>query len=122
MDSSTLIVWYDEIASPFGSANLHVENNYSNDGSSITLNITNVGSASGNLNILDAYSGHSVAQELNPGKTMSESWDMENFFGWYDLLVTVDSDPGFQQQLAGHIETGLDSMTDPAIAASAHDE
>jgi phospholipase C len=105
-----------------GSANLHIESNYSNNGSSITLNITNVGSASGNLNILDAYSGHSVAQELNPGKTMSESWDMENFFGWYDLLVTVDSDPGFQQQLAGHIETGIDSMTDPAIAASAHDE
>jgi phospholipase C len=38
-------------------------------------------------------------------------------FGWYDMTVGVDSDASFQRQLAGHVEAGKPSMTDPAIAA-----
>jgi len=33
------------------------------------------------------------------------------------LTVRVDSDASFQRQLAGHVETGKSSVTDPAIAA-----
>jgi len=105
-----------------GSANLHVESEYGGNGSSITVNIKNAGSASSTVSILDAYTGHSIARELNAGQSFNESWDLEKFFGWYDLVVTIDSDPGFQQQLAGHVETGRDSMTDPAIGAAAQDE
>ena len=32
--------------------------------------------------------------------------------GWYDLTVTADCDPRFQRVLAGHIETGQDSVTE----------
>jgi len=38
-------------------------------------------------------------------------------FGWYDFTVTVESDASFRRQLAGHVEAGKDSMTDPAIGA-----
>jgi phospholipase C len=39
-------------------------------------------------------------------------------FGWYDLKVRVDSDASFQRQLAGHVETGKPSVSDPAIGAA----
>jgi phospholipase C len=35
--------------------------------------------------------------------------------GWYDFIITVDSDPTFQQELAGHLETGRPGTTDPAM-------
>jgi phospholipase C len=34
---------------------------------------------------------------------------------WYDLTVRVVGDSSFRQQLAGHIENGEDSFTDPAM-------
>ena len=35
--------------------------------------------------------------------------------GWYDLIVSVTADTTFQYQLAGHVETGKDSYSDPAL-------
>jgi hypothetical protein len=37
--------------------------------------------------------------------------------GWYDLTVGVESDRAFAQQLAGHLESGCDSTTDPLIGS-----
>jgi hypothetical protein len=34
---------------------------------------------------------------------------------WYDLAVTTESDPHFEQQLAGYFETSKPSKTDPAL-------
>jgi phospholipase C len=59
-----------------------------------------------------------VTHTLRPGEALSEFWRLESTFGWYNFTVTVDSDASFQRQLAGHLETGRDSVTDPAIAAS----
>jgi phospholipase C len=36
-------------------------------------------------------------------------------FGWYDLSISVESDPDFGQQLAGAVETGRDSVSDPRL-------
>jgi phospholipase C len=36
----------------------------------------------------------------------------------YDLTVEVESDPGFRQQLAGHVENGRDGWSDPALGGS----
>jgi predicted nucleic acid-binding protein len=33
----------------------------------------------------------------------------------YDLVVTVANDPGFEYQIAGHVENGEDSISDPAM-------
>ena len=35
--------------------------------------------------------------------------------GWYDLAVSVAADPVFLRHIAGHLETGKDSATDPLI-------
>jgi len=38
-----------------------------------------------------------------------------SFLCWYDLTVTVDGDPSSKYQLAGHVETEKDSISDPAL-------
>jgi phospholipase C len=40
---------------------------------------------------------------------------LDEFFGWYDLIVTVAGDSTFNYRLAGHVETGQDSFSDPAL-------
>jgi phospholipase C len=55
---------------------------------------------------------------LHPHNSVTYVSELEESFGWYDLTVRVDSDARFQRQLAGHVETGRPSVTDPAIGAA----
>lgn len=41
--------------------------------------------------------------------------DFDRSHGWYDLSIQVDGVASFEQRLAGRIETGRESMTDPLI-------
>jgi phospholipase C len=58
-----------------------------------------------------------AVQSLHPGTDWSPSWELEASFGWYDLTIEVESDATFQQRLAGHLETGNDSVSDPAVGS-----
>jgi phospholipase C len=40
---------------------------------------------------------------------------LQQTHGWYDLTATVDTDAGFKWQLAGHVESGRASISDPAM-------
>jgi phospholipase C len=52
---------------------------------------------------------------LPHGETLTSYFALKSLYGWYDLVITADTDAGFGQRLAGHVETGKDSATDPAI-------
>jgi phospholipase C len=39
--------------------------------------------------------------------------------GWYDFSATVDSDPAFGRRFAGRLETGVASISDPAMHGTA---
>ncbi|CAB3769852.1 phosphocholine-specific phospholipase C [Paraburkholderia solisilvae] len=43
--------------------------------------------------------------------------DLRQSYGWYDLTITVDADSNAQWRIAGHVETGRDSMSDPALGS-----
>ena len=85
------------------------------DDNGITLVLTNRGSQDAGLEILDKYSGKSLKIELAHGESASNSWSLSRTFGWYEFVITVDGDPGFESRLAGHVETGRDSVSDPAM-------
>ncbi|WP_447918382.1 phosphocholine-specific phospholipase C [Achromobacter aegrifaciens] len=53
--------------------------------------------------------------KLAPGETVSLSWDMTRSAGWYDLTVRDGDDPAYTRRLAGRIETGAPSTSDPAM-------
>ena len=83
----------------------------------ITLQISNR-AASMQVSISDSYSNEKVYHSLQAGETFTKYWPLAHTFGWYDFTLEMNYDPSFQRQIAGHIETGKDSMTDPAIGST----
>lgn len=68
------------------------------------------------VSVFDAYSGKTQTRVLPPNGNATFVSELEESSGWYDFSVKVESDPSFLRQLAGHVETGRPSVTDPAIA------
>jgi phospholipase C len=99
------------------SAKLTVKTSYDGTGGGIALVIQNHGSSAETVSVFDAYSGETQMRVLPPNGSATFVSPLEESFGWYDFIVKVGSDPGFLRQLAGHVETGRPSVTDPAIAA-----
>ena len=78
--------------------------------------ITNTSSARATVTVLDAYSGNKVSRLLLPHESFEETeWSLRQFFGWYDLVISVSEDATFERRLSGHVETGRDSFSDPAM-------
>jgi phospholipase C len=69
------------------------------------------------VRVFDHYTGQPAARFLAPGERFEHEYPADASFGWYDLTVSADGDSAFQQRIAGHLETGCDSMTDPALGA-----
>ena len=85
------------------------------DSGAIAWRIRNLTNTPAQVTVLDAYSGNSMTQLLQPGDNFEGDLSLEQFHGWYDLIVTVADDATFKYRLAGHVETGEDSFTDPAL-------
>jgi len=99
-----------------GAAALHVRSEYGIDGEgSIFLSVRNAGAQKATVTVLDGYAGEKVTRVLGPGGHAEGEFSLHRFRGWYDLVVTVAEDPSFEQRLAGHVETGRDSISDPAM-------
>jgi phospholipase C len=95
---------------------LDVRASYSTeDRGGISLRILNTGKHAAEVIVLDSYSGEEFVQYLEPREDMDRDWSLEQFHGWYDLIVRVTGDTAYECRLAGHVETGRDSITDPAI-------
>ncbi len=71
--------------------------------------------APGKVTIADAYLGHTTTLLLKPGQIYKNFWTFAASVGWYDFTIGIDTDQGFQRRLAGHIETGKISASDPRI-------
>jgi phospholipase C len=85
------------------------------DGTSIKWTITNIASQSAEVHVLDAYTGLPRAQLVEPNETIEGELPLNLFRGWYDLIVTVAGDATFKYRLAGHVESGRASWSDPAL-------
>jgi len=98
-------------------ANLSVKTIWDKDSEAIALLIRNHGSSAEKVKITDAYSGKTTTHQVQPHGSFTHYSELHRSFGWYDFTVEADSDASFQRRLAGHVETGRDSVTDPAIGA-----
>ncbi len=94
--------------------NLDVRSAYDIRRNGITLTIRNLAQTT-EVRVTDAYTGDTFKRNLKSGETLVNSWPLDSSHGWYDLTVSVESDSYFAYQFAGHVETGQDSVTDPAI-------
>jgi len=99
------------------SSNLDIRSAYDVRRNGIILTIRNLSASKTEVRVTDAYTGETLKQDLKPSESLENGWFLDRSFGWYDLTVTTESDSSFSQQLAGHVESGSDSVTDPAIAS-----
>jgi phospholipase C len=65
----------------------------------------------------NAYDGRGESRHLKPGQSLHTGWSLESSHGWYDLVVQADTDSHFLRRLAGHLENGKPSASDPALGA-----
>jgi phospholipase C len=96
-------------------ANLDIETSYDNS-VGIKLEIRNLGETC-QVSILDLYSNDEITHTLKTGEELTKHWNLKKSYGWYDFVIEVNTDTSFQQHITGHVETGEESMTDPAIGA-----
>ena len=84
----------------------------------LQLRLKNDGSTRCQFTIANAYdAGKPVKHTVRGGDSDTVYLDLRHVYGWYDLTITVDSDASFVRRIAGHVETGKPSMSDPALGA-----
>jgi phospholipase C len=88
---------------------------YDTRSNGVTLGIHNRTRTELEGSVFDDYRRKALEFRLPPNGEQSEFFLLERSYGWYDFKITTPSDPSFQHRLAGHLETGRDSMSDPAI-------
>lgn len=76
--------------------------------------VTNTGAPT-EVTITDAYGqARKVTEKLRTGGRV-EYVVGERAQGWYDVTVSAGGDAAFMRRLAGHVETGRSSVSDPAL-------
>jgi phospholipase C len=98
-------------------AQLNVRVDYDEKAGDITLVIRNRAAQSVKVSILDKYKGKTVDLSIGAGATVSDYRNLSRESGWYDVVITTDADASIAYHLAGHVENGKDSISDPAIGA-----
>ncbi len=96
--------------------NLESAVNYNVSSESVTLVVKNAGTLPATVVVKNVYSNTFITRTLASGAMFDTYVSLTKCAGWYDFLLTVSSDSTFQQELAGHLETGKASTTDPAIS------
>jgi phospholipase C len=82
----------------------------------LALDIRNAGADAVTVKVRDAYSkAPARTHRLAPGARIIDAWPIADNAHWYDLSVAVAEAPGFLRRLAGHIETGAASLSDPML-------
>jgi phospholipase C len=94
---------------------LQVTCRYHREQAGLLLSLANEGHDFCKLTLENLYNGESMSYLLKPGEQAQKHWFLGDSYGWYDLIVRADAEAGFVQRLAGHVETGAASVTDPAI-------
>ncbi|MEV4053653.1 phosphocholine-specific phospholipase C [Amycolatopsis sp. NPDC049688] len=81
----------------------------------LSLVLTNNGPIPVRLTLTDAYGRRTTTRVLRPGARAVEVVDTRRSGNWYDVAVGSDHDPRFLRRVAGHLENGRPSTSDPNI-------
>ena len=87
---------------------------YRPDRNSLQLIMTNTGSHACTFTVNNGYFSEDVriyAVPANGSKT--DTWDLTSFANWYDLTITVAEASGWLRRIAGHMENGVASTSEP---------
>jgi phospholipase C len=80
------------------------------------LNLKNNSSTSYTIEIKDnVYSAPLITKQLNANSLQDVVLDLSKNFNWYDFSVKIKGKEAFEKRYAGHVETGNESKSDPAM-------
>ncbi|MBS1744921.1 MAG: phospholipase C, phosphocholine-specific [Bacteroidetes bacterium] len=87
-----------------------------NPAGNILLSFTNNDGVAYTILIEDkSYKKPTRIISLNNQQQVTESFNLENNFNWYDLSIKVKGKNNFEKRYAGRVETGEHGITDPAM-------
>ncbi|MBN6152830.1 phospholipase C, phosphocholine-specific [Xanthomonas sp. AmX2] len=99
-------------------AGLEADSVYDAQAQCLLLTLRNGGTQPCSLRIRDGYRGVDRQQALAAGESAVLRYPLQDHHHWYDLTLSSDAAPRWRRRLAGHIETGRPSMSDPAIGTA----
>jgi phospholipase C len=89
---------------------------YDGAGETLQILLRNGGAGPFTVRTANAYAtGETRVHALAPGAEITDLWPIAEAAHWYDVSVTLAEDPRFLRRLAGHVETGRPSRSDPAL-------
>ncbi|MBN3831611.1 phospholipase C, phosphocholine-specific [Burkholderia sp. Ac-20344] len=84
----------------------------------VYVTIANAGTGALTVTATDvAYGGAARTLTVPAGQRVEAHWDLSCSSHWYDLQFAVAGNAGWMRRIAGHVETGKPSLTDPAAVA-----
>ncbi|WP_288393081.1 phosphocholine-specific phospholipase C [uncultured Herbaspirillum sp.] len=84
----------------------------------LTVTLLNPGTMPLTATVSDlAYGQPARTVQVLPGQSVSSRWALAASHHWYDLQWRIAEAPHWLRRLAGHLETGHPSMSDPAATA-----
>jgi len=87
---------------------------YNPSGNSVQLTMTNAGTSSCTMTVTNGYNSEDVRiYTVKAGGSVSDTWNLGSNANWYDLKATVSGLSNWSRRLAGHMENGLSSTTEP---------
>ncbi len=104
-------------ASSASSSNPDVAVRYDKASGNIGVTITNYGRQPCTAIVSDkVYKNEPDRRHLlAPGQSVEDYRLLQASAQWYDITVEVEELPGYLRHFAGHLETGRDSTSDPAM-------
>jgi phospholipase C len=82
----------------------------------VKLNLKNDSNTNYPIEINDnSYSTASINKQLDANSQQNVVLDLSKSFNWYDFSVRIDGNNAFEKRYAGHVETGKESKSDPAM-------
>ena len=80
----------------------------------LQLTMANAGSSVCTFTVSNGYLGADVRiYSVAAHGSVSDSWDLSTNANWYDLKVTVAEASGWLRRVAGHMENGAPSLSEP---------
>jgi len=95
-----------------------IKTHYDVANGNVFIRFVNKGNGVARLSVVDnAYGAHPRPVIVPPNGQIEEPWVLASSHHWYDLTVTSNDDDAFVRRLAGHVENGRPSISDPAAVA-----
>ncbi|HEY1562828.1 MAG TPA: phospholipase C, phosphocholine-specific [Caulobacteraceae bacterium] len=96
-----------------GADPVSVTHHFDRAGQSLRLTLRNRSARSVEVRVADAYApAEARARRIAPGAEIAEVWALRATSGWHDITLAA---PGWSRRIAGHLETGRPSRSDPAL-------